>query len=53
MSDLGQVLRVPAVRFERVLPGTVAAQEPAGAFSSASSTVGPVYHSAAVEGSTT
>jgi uncharacterized protein YndB with AHSA1/START domain len=24
MSDLGQVLRVPAVRFERVLPGTVA-----------------------------
>ena len=23
MSDLGQVLRVPAVRFERVLPGTV------------------------------
>ena len=24
MSDLGQMLRVPAVRFERVLPGTVA-----------------------------
>ncbi len=23
MSDLGQVLRVPAVRFERLLPGTV------------------------------
>jgi uncharacterized protein YndB with AHSA1/START domain len=23
MSDLGQVLRVPAVRFERMLPGTV------------------------------